>query len=112
MLDNSFYAVEQRKQAEKDKNYLPKVKVLVRTIEDSVEIVLEDNGGGMQIPFNKAFSPSVSTKPKGEGTGLGLSIVEKLCAKSNIRLAASTEPGESTKFTLSVPLSSQSEDLN
>jgi len=49
--------------------------VVIKKINDKVEIIISDNGNGMpQNIIDKIFQPFFTTKPTGEGTGLGLSL--------------------------------------
>jgi two-component system NtrC family sensor kinase len=78
--------------------------------ENSVEIVIGDNGSGIPPEIiSRIFEPFFTTKDVGRGTGQGLAlahavIVERM--KGHIGVVST--PGEGTKFTLSLPL----EDLS
>ena len=105
LIDNAFYTVYEKKQRiEKlGKDYRPTISVSTKKLDDeSVIITVEDNGEGIEMGFWEAMKPLITTKPKGEGTGLGLSIVEKLCQESRIKLNAKTDPGNFTRFTLTL----------
>lgn len=100
LIDNAFYAVYEKKQ-KIGESYCPTISVSTEKLEDeSIAIIVEDNGEGVEIGLWEAMKPLITTKPQGEGTGLGLPIVQKLCRESKIKLNASTEPGSYTKFNL------------
>lgn len=72
LFDNAIDQFLDNKQKNK------KIKVTVRTDEDSISIDFYDNAGGVKIkPIQKVFEANISTK--GElGSGIGLSIAKKL----------------------------------
>ncbi|WMN62251.1 ATP-binding protein (plasmid) [Pseudoalteromonas xiamenensis] len=53
-----------------------KVLISIKPLDkDSLEILIEDNGRGVEPDIlNRIFDPFFTTKPIGSGTGLGLSI--------------------------------------
>jgi PAS domain S-box-containing protein len=56
---------------------LPRLLIETSLVEDSVRLVIEDNGTGIRDEMmRRIFEPYVTTKPK--GTGLGLAIVKKI----------------------------------
>lgn len=68
-----------------------------------VGITVSDNGPGIPAEnINKIFDPFFTTKEK--GIGLGLSIVKKLVESNDGEIKVDSIPGESTTFTLSLPL--------
>ena len=74
LVENALYAVAARCVAEGE-GYLPAVTVVTRRDGPVVEVVVEDNGGGLSEEARaRAFEPFYTTKPTGEGTGLGLSM--------------------------------------
>ena len=78
LLNNAFYAVNEKKKSLPNPEveiYEPKVSIITKKINNTVEIKVIDNGNG--IPENivgKIFQPFFTTKPAGQGTGLGLSL--------------------------------------
>jgi signal transduction histidine kinase len=84
LINNAFYAVSTRAETEKDE-YNPLVKVHTRlTEENTVEIRVKDNGGGIpKSVIDKIFPPFFTTKPTGKGTGLGLSISYDIITKGH-----------------------------
>ena len=58
------------------------IKIYTKEFEDRVELIIEDNAGG--IPKNiidKVFNPYFTTKEQGKGTGIGLYMVKNLIEK-------------------------------
>ncbi|MDI1232100.1 MAG: AAA family ATPase [Methylobacter sp.] len=57
----------------------PQIKIIVRPVEDMLELSVTDNGSGIpQEVQSKIFDPFFTTKPPGKGTGLGLSVIRRL----------------------------------
>ena len=76
-----------------------------RSLKDSVEIKVSDNGMGIpQKYINKIFDPFFTTKKIGEGTGLGLNIVYRLVTKYEGTLDVESKEGIGTTFTIKFPI--------
>ncbi|MEO1652737.1 MAG: ATP-binding protein, partial [Bacteroidota bacterium] len=83
LINNAFYAVHQKSQQGLE-GYEPKVKVSTKSIENAIEIRVEDNGTGMPDSVKeKIFQPFFTTKPTGQGTGLGLSLAYDIISKGH-----------------------------
>ncbi|MCP9768495.1 hypothetical protein EGI22_11275 [Lacihabitans sp. LS3-19] len=110
LINNAFYAVNQKKKENKNSEYKPKVIVKTNLTENEkgkfAEIRVLDNGNG--IPENikqKIFQPFFSTKPTGEGTGLGLSLSREIITNGhNGILELESKEGEGTTFIIKLPL--------
>lgn len=77
LINNAFYAVNERKalQQTKGEEYTPTVIVRTKKTADGITISVTDNGNGIpKKVLDKIFQPFFTTKPTGEGTGLGLSL--------------------------------------
>ena len=75
LINNAFYAVNEKKKQQVDEGYEPTVSVSTKKLDDKVEISVKDNGNGIsQKVLDKIFQPFFTTKPTGQGTGLGLSL--------------------------------------
>ena len=76
-----------------------------RSLGDSVEIRIRDNGTGIPPEVKeKLFNPFFTTKPAGEGTGLGLSISHDIIVKQHGgSIEVDTQPGEFTEFRIVLP---------
>lgn len=71
--------------------------------ENSVEIIIVDNGHGMdQDMVSKAFNPFYTTKGQGEGTGLGLSISYGLIRRYGGNIEVTSELGQGTRFVVTL----------
>lgn len=82
------------------------IEIYTFTKENSVEIHVKDNGGGIPAEYReKVFNPFFTTKPVGMGTGQGLSISYKVIVnKHNGSLVFDTELGKGTTFKITLPL--------
>jgi signal transduction histidine kinase/CheY-like chemotaxis protein len=70
-----------------------------------VTLVVADTGMGMDATtLVRAIEPFFSTKSVGKGTGLGLSMVHGLAAQSGGKLTLSSQPGQGTRATLTLPV--------
>jgi PAS domain S-box-containing protein len=82
------------------------ITISTRHVADSVEIQIKDTGCG--IPANvldRIFDPFFTTKPIGKGTGQGLAIAHDVVVKKHGgTIAAASELGVGTTFTLRLPL--------
>lgn len=105
LLNNAFYAVSNRAGAELT-DYQPLVILSTRRKENSIEIVVQDNGVGIPEGMQeKIFQPFFTTKPAGQGTGLGLSLSYDMVTKGHGgHLSVQSKEGEGSAFTVSLPL--------
>jgi signal transduction histidine kinase len=75
LISNGFYAATKRKAEAGVGNFEPILSATTKSLGDTVEIRIRDNGTGIPPEVKeKMFNPFFTTKPAGEGTGLGLSI--------------------------------------
>jgi C4-dicarboxylate-specific signal transduction histidine kinase len=106
LINNAFYAVNERYKKEGKEGYVPQVKVSTRQVGEQIEITVTDNGGG--IPPNireKIFQPFFTTKPTGEGTGLGLSMSYDIITKGHGGvLQVNVEKNERSIFFILIPI--------
>jgi signal transduction histidine kinase len=77
---------------------------------DNVEVKIGDDGAGISdAELKRVFDPGFTTKGVGVGTGLGLSISYNIVQKHHGRIDATSEPGEGTTITITLPIVQRSE---
>jgi hypothetical protein len=79
--------------------------VTTRTLGDSVEVRVRDNGTGIPESMRKRiFEPFFTTKPAGEGTGLGLSLSHDIVVKQHGGdFTVDSQEGAFTEFRIVLP---------
>jgi len=78
---------------------------LEETQEKKIEIVVKDNGIGMDTDAkNKIFDPFFTTKPQERGTGLGLSIVYGIVQDHGGSISIESTKGEGTTVIIVLPI--------
>ena len=63
----------------------PKIELYVNTVNDGIELIIEDNGPGIPEDFrSKVFEifQTLQSKKTGESNGVGLAIVNKIVRKN------------------------------
>jgi signal transduction histidine kinase len=83
------------------------IAIRTRFLEDSQAIQYEVSDNGPGIPESirgKIFDPFFTTKPLGVGTGLGLWISYNIVEQHGGTIDLTTEPGQGTKFTVTLPI--------
>lgn len=125
IINNAFYACAERSLSAVDKrsknvdgangkkmesDYIPTVSITTQlTANDQLIITVKDNGTGIPDHIKeKIFQPFFTTKPAGQGIGLGLSLSYDIIKAHGGDIKVSSELGQSTIFTISLPL--QTED--
>ena len=105
LISNGFYAATKRKAEANGGGYEPTLSAATKSLGDSVEIRVRDNGTGIAPEVKeKLFSPFFTTKPAGEGTGLGLSISHDIIVKQHGgSIEVDTQLGEFTEFRIVLP---------
>ena len=103
LITNAFYAVNEKKQEDKDFN--PVVSVSTKKIGDHIEIKVVDNGKGIpKAIVDKIFQPFFTTKPTGQGTGLGLSMSYDIVTKGHGgSLTVISSEGKGSEFSFTLP---------
>jgi signal transduction histidine kinase len=104
LISNGFYAATKRKQTG-DETFEPTLSATTKSLGNSVEIRIRDNGTGIPLEVKeKMFNPFFTTKPAGEGTGLGLSMSHDIVVKQHGgKIDVDTEPGAFTEFIITLP---------
>ena len=105
LISNGFYAATKRKAEANGGNHEPMLAAATKSLGDSIEIRIRDNGTGIPPEVReKLFNPFFTTKPAGEGTGLGLSISHDIIVKQHGgSIEVDTQPGEFTEFRIVLP---------
>ncbi|HET9718169.1 MAG TPA: ATP-binding protein [Pseudolabrys sp.] len=105
LIMNGFYATTKRKAEANGAAYEPTLAVSTKSLGDTVEISIRDNGTGIPAEVKeKMFNPFFTTKPAGEGTGLGLSISHDIIVKQHGgSIEVDTRPGQYTEFRIVLP---------
>jgi two-component system NtrC family sensor kinase len=105
LINNGFYAVNERQKKDKDSGYKPRVTLTTRQEGNQVVIEVADNGTGMPDQVKeKIFQPFFTTKPTGEGTGLGLSLSYDIVTKGHGGgINVSTKANHGTVITIQLP---------
>ena len=111
LINNSLDAMYDREDAE--------ITVTTSTKDDFALLTVSDNGPGIpEEIISKLFDPFFTTKPKTDdesvtepkGTGLGLYTCHETIKTYEGSIEVDTIPGETTSFTVSIPLCRDSED--
>jgi PAS domain S-box-containing protein len=73
---------------------------------EMVRLTVADTGHGIppEVMAN-IFNPFFTTKEFGKGTGLGLTVVKGILEEHGASIAATSEPGKGTTFTIMLPKS-------
>lgn len=82
----------------------PRIDLMAQRVGNRVELVVEDNGGGiLDEAIDKIYEPYFTTKEEGLGTGIGL-YMSKMIVENHMkgRLRASNT-AEGARFTLDFP---------
>jgi len=78
------------------------ITVSTRSLENEVEVAVEDNGGGIpEGEEEKIFDIFYTTKEK--GTGLGLAIARRIINEHNGTLVVENSPGKGARFVIHLP---------
>ncbi len=89
------------------------IRIMLDSSYKNLIIEIEDNGIGMdKETAMKVFDPFFTTKPVGQGTGLGMSITHKIIKNHQGNITVSSNKGQGTKFTITLPLTIDRELLN
>jgi signal transduction histidine kinase/ligand-binding sensor domain-containing protein len=108
LFNNAFYAVNEQKNRNLI-SYQPIVSVSTKTINNKVEIKIQDNGNGIpQTVIDKIFQPFFTTKPTGEGTGLGLSLSYDIIKAHGGEIKVKSKEEEGTEFIIQLPVNNLS----
>jgi two-component system NtrC family sensor kinase len=110
-IDNAYDAIVERRDTLKEPNYRGKIIISARVkMENTVEIILQDNGLGIKEEnLKKVFTPFFTTKISArQGTGLGLYVIKRIITdnhKGTINFSSQYHSG--TRFTMELPIAKQ-----
>lgn len=107
ILDNAFYALQEKLEAAGPGEFEPRVVVAAERKSDHISITITDNGTGMdEATREKVFEPFFTTKPTGAGnTGLGLSLSYDIITEAHQgSIEVDSVNGEQTSFRISMPI--------
>ncbi len=110
LIVNSAHAINDRIQ--RKEITLGEIKVSTQLDGDFAQIQIQDNGGGIPEDVKeKVFEPFFTTKDVGKGTGQGLAIAYSVIKdKHNGEITLDTIEGESTTFTVRLPIAQNKEN--
>ena len=107
ILNNAFYAVNQKKKSNVSDSYNPLVEIRTTQLDEEkegVQITISDNGIGMAAETKeKVFQPFFTTKPTGQGTGLGMSLAYDIVQAHGGSINLESKEGEGTTFIINLP---------
>ncbi|MGQ3089198.1 sensor histidine kinase, partial [Flavobacterium sp.] len=112
LFTNAFYATQEKKRSGQTSKeggaaqYNPTVTITTKQSDNSVKIIVKDNGTGIPDAIrDKILQPFFTTKPTGEGTGLGLSMSYDIVVKGHGgTINIESEEGVFSIFTITLPL--------
>lgn len=104
LINNALHAIGDKKKTA-DHLYSPTFKMSTRRKDNTVEIIVEDNGGGIPDSIKeKIFQPFFTTKPTGQGTGLGLSLSYDIIKAHGGSIEVESTPNKGTAFIIQIPV--------
>lgn len=109
ILANAIDALEERDKQRSPAQILAEpsqIKISTFTTQDSVVIIIADNGPGIPEEVRaRIFEPFFTTKEIGKGTGIGLSISRQIIEeKHGGILKCISQPGKGTEFWIEIPI--------
>jgi len=116
LLKNAAQALQEfKKQKEKalDFNWSSQIKISTRKTENQAELIIEDNGPGMdEETIKHIFEPFFTTKEVGMGTGLGLSVSFFIITDHHQgQMRVQSTLGQGTRFIISLPLTHSNQEI-
>jgi len=96
LINNALDALEEKNG---NKRKLSELLVKTKYLEDSIQIIIGDNGNGMDKELQRN-----TTKEVGKGTGLGLSISYSIIEDHRGAIEIESEMGVGTKFIVTLPV--------
>ncbi|MBQ8154278.1 MAG: GHKL domain-containing protein [Prevotella sp.] len=101
LLGNAVYAVVKKALR---KEYTPEVDFTVIPKEQEVEIMIRDNGIGIEDTIiEKIFDPFFTTKTTGEASGVGLYLSREIIQNYGGDITVKSQKDEYTEFSIILP---------
>ena len=101
LLGNAIYAVVKKAQR---KQFTPEVDLTVNPKDEEVEILIRDNGIGIEETIiNKIFDPFFTTKTTGEASGVGLYLSREIIQNYGGDITVKSQKDEYTEFSIILP---------
>ncbi len=102
LYQNAIYALLRK--ADKE-DYSPQLNVRVRRSAQSIEIVIHDNGIGVEDSIKgRIFEPFFTTKPTSEASGVGLYLSREVVLNHKGTITVESEKNNFTQFIITVPI--------
>ena len=80
------------------------LRIAIASADDTVKLTVTDSGHGIPADsLKKVFDPFFTTKEFGKGTGLGLTVVKGILEEHGGSIAAESQEGTGTTFTILLP---------
>ena len=85
--------------------YQPSVSLVLRIQADKLQVVIRDNGVGIEETIKtKVFSPFFTTKPTAEAAGTGLYLSREVVLNHKGTIAIESEKDKYTEVTITLPI--------
>ena len=85
--------------------YQPSVSLVLRIQADKLQVVIRDNGVGIEETIKtKVFSPFFTTKPTAEAAGTGLYLSREVVLNHRGTIAIESEKDKYTEVTITLPI--------
>ena len=101
LLGNAVYAVVKKTQRTQ---FTPEVDLTVNLKDEEVEILIRDNGIGIEDTIiHKIFDPFFTTKTTGEASGVGLYLSREIIQNYGGDITVKSQKDEYTEFSIILP---------
>ena len=112
LLGNAIYAVAKMTQRTKVP-YTPEVDLTITPKDDQIEILIRDNGIGIEETIMpKIFDPFFTTKTTGEASGVGLYLAREIIQNYGGDISAKSKKNEYTEFSIILPIDNSYGETN